>query len=158
PVNDAIVEAADNVAAAGVVPVISAGNDRDEFGLGSVGSPSTAPDAISVAAVSNSHVFATALSVTSPSAPAVLKQVPFEGNGGDLAPAAWGTGDQTLVDPGTIKGTDGQPVNRSLCGKGSAVNDPASTTLPKGSLQGAIALVFRGTCTFDSKARRAKAA
>ena len=58
PVSDALVEAVHNVANAGVVPVISAGNDRDDWGLGSVGSPGTAPDAISVAAVSNSHVFA----------------------------------------------------------------------------------------------------
>ena len=46
-----------NVTAAGVVAVISAGNDRDDYGLGSVGSPGTAPDAISVAALSNDHVF-----------------------------------------------------------------------------------------------------
>ena len=51
PANDALVEAVRNVAAAGVVPVISAGNDRDDYGLGSAGSPGTAPDAISVAAV-----------------------------------------------------------------------------------------------------------
>ena len=39
PSSDALIEALENVAAAGVVPVISAGNDRDDFGLGSVGSP-----------------------------------------------------------------------------------------------------------------------
>ncbi len=39
PANDALVEAVHNVAAAGVVPVIAAGNDRDDFGLGSVGAP-----------------------------------------------------------------------------------------------------------------------
>ena len=54
PAPDALIAALDNVADAGVVPVISAGNDRDDFGLGSVGSPSNAPGAISVAAVSNS--------------------------------------------------------------------------------------------------------
>ncbi len=58
PANDALIEAIHNVAAAGVVPVIAAGNDRDDFGNGSAGSPGTAPDAISVAAVSNTHVFA----------------------------------------------------------------------------------------------------
>ena len=61
PANDALIEAIANVAAAGVVPVISAGNDRDDFGFGTAGSPGTAPDAISVAAVSNTHVFAPAL-------------------------------------------------------------------------------------------------
>src|SRR5205085_4969312 len=43
PANDAMIEAVRNVAAAGVVPVIAAGNDRDDFGLGSTGSPGTAP-------------------------------------------------------------------------------------------------------------------
>ena len=66
PANDALVEAVHNVAAAGVVPVISAGNDRDDFGLGSVGAPGTAPDAISVAAVSNTHVFGPTLTVLGP--------------------------------------------------------------------------------------------
>src|SRR3954452_6388228 len=157
PANDALIEAADNVAAAGVVPVISAGNDRDDFGLGSVGTPSTAPDAISVAAVTNDHTFAPALGLTAATAPANLKQVPFMGAAAEPAPASWGTTDQVLIDPGTIVGTDGKPVDRFLCGK-SDVNDPASTTLPGGSLNGTIALVFRGFCTFDSKARRARAA
>src|SRR5205823_1103311 len=84
PTSDALLEATDNVAAAGVVPVISAGNDRDDFGLGSIGSPSNAPDAISVAAVSNLHVFGPELTVTAAGAPASLQ-------------AAGGTG-MVLVD------------------------------------------------------------
>ncbi len=43
PLSDALVEAVRNVSNAGVVPVIAAGNDRDDWGLGSVGSPGTAP-------------------------------------------------------------------------------------------------------------------
>ena len=69
PASDALVEAVRNVAAAGVVPVISAGNDRDDYGLGSAGSPGTAPEAISVAALSNTHVYAPALAVTAPAHP-----------------------------------------------------------------------------------------
>src|SRR5439155_23199332 len=42
PSADALIDALDNVADAGVGPVISAGNDRDDFGLGSVGSSSNA--------------------------------------------------------------------------------------------------------------------
>ena len=91
PANDAIVEAMRNVAAAGVVPVISAGNDRDDFGLGTAGSPGTAPDAISVAAVSNDHVFAPALDVVAPGAPATLRGIPFLRSAGARAPAAWAT-------------------------------------------------------------------
>jgi hypothetical protein len=70
PANDAMVEVIHNVALAGVVPVISAGNDRDQFGMGTVGSPGTAPDAITVAATSNTHVFSPVMSVRSPGAPA----------------------------------------------------------------------------------------
>src|SRR5205085_3391947 len=109
PANDALVEAIHNLAAAGVVPVIAAGNDRDDFGLGSAGSPGTAPDAISVAAVSNTHVFAPALEVTAPGAPDVVKGIPFRA-AGNPPPASWGSTDQTLVDVGTIAGTDGKPV------------------------------------------------
>jgi minor extracellular serine protease Vpr len=76
PRRDALVDAVANVSKAGVVPVISAGNDRDFFGLGTVGSPGTAPDAISVGAVDNAHVFTAAMHVTSPNAPA-LSQVAF---------------------------------------------------------------------------------
>ena len=63
PANDALVAAVHGTVAAGVVTVIAAGNDRDDFGLGSTGSPGTAPDSISVAATSNTHVFAPALDV-----------------------------------------------------------------------------------------------
>jgi len=47
---DIVIKAIDDAAAAGVVPVIAAGNDFDPMGRGSIGSPGTAPDAITVAA------------------------------------------------------------------------------------------------------------
>lgn len=50
PRRDIVVRALDNAAAAGVVPVVAAGNDYDIAGLGSIGSPGSAPAAISVAA------------------------------------------------------------------------------------------------------------
>ncbi len=105
PANDAMNEAVHNTALAGVVPVIASGNDRDDYGLGSAGSPGTAPDAISVAAVSNAHVFAPALSVVGgpPSLGAVPIQIP-------AAPETWANSDQTLIDVATIVGTDGKPV------------------------------------------------
>jgi minor extracellular serine protease Vpr len=157
PANDALVEAIHNVAAAGVVPVIAAGNDGDDFGLGSAGSPGTAPDAISVAAVSNTHVFAPALDVTAPGAPSAVKGIPFLGANGGAAPDAWSTADQTLVDVGSIVGTDGRGVERHLCGP---ADDLASTKgrLPARSLAGAIALVQRGLCPFETKAAQAKLA
>jgi subtilisin family serine protease len=50
PSRDLVVQAIDAAAAAGVVPVVAAGNDFDDFGYGSVSSPGNAPDAITVAA------------------------------------------------------------------------------------------------------------
>jgi len=146
PASDALVQSVANVAKAGVVPVISAGNDRDLFGDGTVGSPSTAPDAISVAAVTNAHVFAPVLSVLSPDTPS-LRQIPYVAAPG-ITPPDWGTADQTLVDVGTIAGTNGRPVDRELC----------SNTLPAGSLQNLIALVSSGGCRFEEKGARAATA
>jgi minor extracellular serine protease Vpr len=152
PAADALSEATDNVAAAGVVPVISAGNDRDDFGLGSVGSPSNAPDAISVAAVSNVHVFGSELNVTAAGAPPATQNIPFSYNG--RVPPTWPQFDHILVDVGTITGTDGHPVDRRLCAAGDDPNDSTRSSLPAGSLGGVVALVSRGGCTFTSKAER----
>ena len=156
PASDALIDALNNVAAAGVVPVISAGNDRDDFGGGSVGSPSNAPAAISVAAVSNLHVFGTELTVTAAGAPANLQHIPYAFNA-RVAPA-WIAG-QTLVDVGTITGTTGQPVERHVCSPpGFDPNDSRFTSLPAGSLTGTVALVSRGGCTFASKMERVRKA
>ncbi len=57
PKRDLVVQAIDAAAAAGVVPVVAAGNDFTDFGYGSVSSPGSAPGAITVAAVDSSdHV------------------------------------------------------------------------------------------------------
>jgi subtilisin family serine protease len=58
PSRDAVAQALDNAAAAGVVPVVAAGNDFDLLGRGSVGSPGTASRAITVAAVDDAAVLA----------------------------------------------------------------------------------------------------
>ena len=152
PANDAMNEAVRNTALAGVVPVIAAGNDREDFGLGTAGSPGSAPDAISVAAVSNSHVFAPALSIVG--GPPSLGALPIQGAGGQKLPGVWAILDQTLVDVTTVVGTDGKPVESHLCGPANEPNTGLGT-LPKGSLTGKIVLVSRGLCAFVSKAERA---
>jgi subtilisin family serine protease len=53
PSRDLVVQALNAAAAAGVVPVVAAGNDFGEFGRGSIGSPGSAPRAITVAATLN---------------------------------------------------------------------------------------------------------
>jgi subtilisin family serine protease len=58
PSRDLVVHAIEGAAAAGVVPVIAAGNDFNDFGYGSVSSPGSAPDAITVAAVDAKDVIA----------------------------------------------------------------------------------------------------
>ena len=141
PRTDALIPAVANVVRAGVVPVISAGNDRDFFGLGTAGSPATAPDAISVGAVANSHVFNSSFVVTSPSV--TFGRIPFAPT--DSVPPGWTTSNQRLVDVGTIRGTNGQPVSRLLC----------DATLPNNALRGAIALVSRGGCPYAVKEARA---
>ncbi len=123
PRTDILIEAVSNVVRAGVVPVISAGNDRDFFGLGTAGSPATAPDAISVGAVANAHVFGASLQVVSPSG---LPRMPFAPT--DAIPPSWISANQRLLDVGSISG-----VSRQLC-------DAA----PAGSMTGAIALVEPG--------------
>jgi subtilisin family serine protease len=57
PSRDIVVQAIDGAAAAGVVPVVAAGNDFTDFGYGSISSPGNAPGAITVAAVdSGNHI------------------------------------------------------------------------------------------------------
>ncbi len=51
PKRDIVVQAINAAAAAGVVPVVAAGNDFSDFGYGSVSSPGSAAGAITVAAV-----------------------------------------------------------------------------------------------------------
>src|SRR5439155_25166388 len=153
PVNDAMFETIHNVSLAGVVPVIAAGNDREDFGLGTAGSPGVAPDAISVAATSTSHGFAPARNVVG--GPPSLGAVPVQSAGGAKFPGEWSTADQTIVDVTTVLGTDGKPVEAHLCGSATEPNT-STGTLPKGSVSGKILLVSRGSCTFASKAERAQ--
>ena len=144
PANDAMVDVIRNVSAAGVVPVISAGNDRDNFGMGTIGSPGSAPDAISVAAVSNTHVFAPTLSVTARSAPADVKRLPIAGSGGTRFPSDYAFAPHRLVDVGALTGTDGKPVDRRLCGPDDDTNNETKSFLRAGSLDGDVALLTRG--------------
>lgn len=141
PRTDALIPTVANVVRAGVVPVVSAGNDRDFFGLGTAGSPATAPEAISVGSVANAHVFSNSLTVVSPTV--TFGRIPFVAS--DNIPPGWTTSNQRVVDVGTINGTNGQPVSRLLC----------DASLPAGSLRGAIALVSRGGCQYEAKAARA---
>jgi subtilisin family serine protease len=158
PANDAMLEVIRNVAAAGVVPVIAAGNDRDDFGFGTVGSPGTAPAAITVAASSNTHVFAPILTVRATSAPDELRRIPIQVIQANEFPAALASNPSPLIDVGTLTSPGGAPVDRRICGSIDDPNDPNQTPLAPGSLSGMIVLASRGHCTFVSKAERARRA
>ncbi|HET7450604.1 MAG TPA: S8 family serine peptidase [Gaiellaceae bacterium] len=58
PSRDVVVQALEGAAAAGVVPVVAAGNDFGDFGYGTVSSPGNAPSAITVAAVTSRNSIA----------------------------------------------------------------------------------------------------
>jgi minor extracellular serine protease Vpr len=158
PANDALLDVIRNVAAAGVVPVIAAGNDRDDFGIGTVGSPGTAPAAITVAASSNTHVFAPVLSVQGASAPDQLRRIPVQVIQANEFSPGLASSPVTLIDVGRLASAGGAPVDRRICGSSDDPNDPASTPLAPGSLSGMIALASRGHCTFISKAERVRRA
>jgi subtilisin family serine protease len=55
PSRDIVAKALGAAARAGVVPVVSAGNDFEDFGRGSVGSPGATPQAITVGAVTTTR-------------------------------------------------------------------------------------------------------
>jgi minor extracellular serine protease Vpr len=154
PANDAMIDVIHNVAAAGVIPVISAGNDRDDFGSGSIGSPGTAPDAITVAAVSNTHVFAPVLAVRAPGAPDTVRRIAVASSGGTRFPGAFTFTTRRLVDVGSLT-SGGVPIDRRLCGPDDDTNNDNKTPLSAGELSDAVALISRGHCTFISKALRA---
>jgi minor extracellular serine protease Vpr len=141
PRTDAMMATIANVVRAGVVPVISAGNDRDFFGLGTAGSPATAPEAISVGATTNAHVFQESMTVVTPGVS--MGRIPFVPV--EQVPPSWISSNQRLVDVGFFPG-----VSRVLCGDGAA--------LPGNALNGAIALVSRGGCPHSAKIARAQAA
>ena len=58
PARDIVVQAIDAAADAGVVPVIAAGNDYESVGPGSIGSPGSAPKAITAAAATKAGTIA----------------------------------------------------------------------------------------------------
>ncbi|HSO75160.1 MAG TPA: S8 family serine peptidase, partial [Blastocatellia bacterium] len=134
---DRAVETAVNVD--GRIVVLSAGNegnggDDDEM---TVGSPGISPSAITVAASSNAHIVGPVITVEQP------------------APVT-----PSLVKIGSSTGNS-VAVGDSLTGVAYAYADPQGRgcgLLPSGSLNGKVALIERGVCSFTEKVNNAATA
>jgi subtilisin family serine protease len=75
PSRDIVARALDGAAAAGVVPVVAAGNDFEDLGSGSVASPGSSASAITAAAESQSGPFISSFSAGGPT-PVSLRMKP----------------------------------------------------------------------------------
>ena len=128
--DDLEVQAIENASRAGVVVVVAAGNNGP--GLNTLGSPGTAPSAITVGAVNNDRIFASNAGL-----PGLGSFVALPGGG--PTPAAPLTG--PIVDVASLGG-DGLGCD----------------ALPAASLKGAIAFIARGICTFEIKLDNAQRA
>lgn len=139
---DAFATAIQNAIRMGMVITTSAGNSgrlgANAPALNTVESPGTAPDAISVGASTNGHIWYNTITVLGSGVPATLQSINARFSNGPL-PATILQG--TLVDVGTVG------ANRLAC-------DP----LPDNSLNGKIALINRGTCTSVVKINNAQKA
>ena len=127
---DVEVQAIERASRAGVVVVVSAGNNGP--GLNTLASPGTAPSAITVGAVSNDRTFAASAQV-----PGLGSFLAIAGSG--PIPAAPLTA--ALVDAAALE-----------------AEGLACSALPAGSLNGTVALILRGSCTFETKLTNAQRA
>ena len=99
--NDLVARAIHGAAKAGVVTVVAAGNSGDDLGGGSVSSPGSAPDAITVAATSVGRFVGVRLGVLGPGAvPADLAAFGAATDEPDQIPDAWKAGVPLGRQPG----------------------------------------------------------
>ena len=140
PERDALAKALDNAAAAGVVATVSAGNQFQEFGRGSVMSPASAVSAIAVAAATGTRAFGVRASVTGPG------DVPPELQAFGGLPSA----DSLTAESEPLVDVRALGVDERLCDRGSDP-DRGRPPLAPGSLTGKTALVRRGGCELATK-------
>jgi subtilisin family serine protease len=129
--DDEEVQAIESAVTMGVMVVISAGNDGPD--PNTIGSPGTAPDAITMGAMNNDRYFAAPFQVGSNGPYAAIP-------GFELLPS----------NPITAPLVD---ISLKLDSTGLAC-----APLPANSLSGSMALILRGTCTFELKLNYAQQA
>lgn len=139
---DLVAQAVESLSAKGVVIVTAAGNEGNDGvstripGYSTIDSPGSAPSAIAVGAATNSHSFTEVVGVSGSGVPSNVQNIPAEPGDGFLPTGAI-TG--RLVDVRSL-GNDGY----------------ACSTLPAGSLVGAIVLIKRDNCDFSVKGANAE--
>ncbi|HVP47072.1 MAG TPA: S8 family serine peptidase [Bryobacteraceae bacterium] len=134
--------AVENAVQMGMLVVVAAGNEgadgqnQDVATLNTIDSPGDAPSAIAAGGSTNSHTWESGVQVSGNGVPSTLHFI--EGNFGD-GPLPSGPLTAPLRDVGKISG------------------DPLGcNAITTGSLDGAIALIERGTCTFENKVTNAQ--
>jgi subtilase family protein/PA domain-containing protein/PKD domain-containing protein len=134
--HDPIRDALDGAVDSGVVVAVSSGNAGANGDSSLTGSFKMSPKIITVANSSHGRVFSNAVSVTGPgTVPATLTTRPAIPAASPAPPIAATVSADYVVAPGGTGGSAGL----------------ACTPFAAGSLAGKIALVSRGTCTFDAK-------
>ncbi len=123
PQDDPLVSAVEAAVAAGCLVTISAGNAGPD--PDTIGSPGTSPNAISVGSMANDRIFSGSI-VVGGAAP--VQALPGDGPNSKTPISATVT-DVASVDPTGL----------------------ACSSLPAASLTGSIALILRGSCTFETK-------
>ena len=133
--------AVENAVQSGLVVAVAGGNEGQDGTYhqptaNTIDSPGDAPDAIAAGASTNSHIFVSSLRLNASNAPTNLQQVEAEFGDGPLpsSPLTAPLRDVTQVG--------GDPL-------GCAAYQPTA-------LQGTIALIERGTCTFLQKVNNAQ--
>jgi len=145
---DPVAAAYEAAVKAGMVVVVAAGNDGNTAYFNgaqypyfdSISSPASAPSVIGVGAITNSHVLTPSVSLNG-SVASNLKNIAAQLSDSFFYPSEFGANSAPVVDVTTL-GNDGL----------------ACSALPAFSLNGAIALIERGTCNFSDKATNAQAA
>ncbi len=130
PQNDPEVTSLESAASAGVVVVAAAGNNGPD--PVTIASPASGASVIAVGASANDRLFASSVLVPGGSS---LESAPGSASMSASPVTA------TVADVAKLDGTG-----------------LACAALPANSLSGSIALIFRGTCTFETKLNNAKAA
>lgn len=128
--DDMDVQAVERASKAGVIVVIAGGNNGPD--LSTISSPATAPSAIAVGASTNDRTFGTTAEVTG------------------LSPITAVIGDGSLPSSPVTA-----PIKDVAALDGSGL---ACSSLKANSLTNQVALILRGTCTFETKLNNAQSA